>query len=79
MTELAADVSGVGVRIEGVNLSYGSTHVLKDVNLDVKPGEFFAFLGPSGCGKTTLLRLIAGFNTCQSGRVLIGDNDVGRL
>ncbi|HEX5513614.1 MAG TPA: ABC transporter ATP-binding protein, partial [Gammaproteobacteria bacterium] len=53
--------------------------VLKDVNLDIKPGEFFAFLGPSGCGKTTLLRLIAGFNTCQSGRVLIGNNDVGRL
>ncbi|NLO81030.1 MAG: ABC transporter ATP-binding protein [Xanthomonadaceae bacterium] len=70
---------GVGVKIEGVNLSYGDTHVLKDVNLDIRPGEFFAFLGPSGCGKTSLLRLIAGFNTCQTGRVLIGDTDVSRL
>lgn len=79
LAALAAGVSEVGVKIEGVNLSYGTTHVLKDINLDIKPGEFFAFLGPSGCGKTSLLRLIAGFNTSQSGRVLIGGNDVGRL
>ena len=58
-----------GIEISGVNLSYGTTHVLKDVNLSIKPGEFFAFLGPSGCGKTTLLRLIAGFNIAQTGRV----------
>ena len=47
--------------------SYGANHVLKDVNLDIRPGEFFAFLGPSGCGKTTLLRLIAGFNQADTG------------
>jgi iron(III) transport system ATP-binding protein len=66
----------VGIRIEGVNLSYGNNHVLKDVDLDIRPGELFAFLGPSGCGKTTLLRLIAGFNTADSGRVLTGGNDI---
>jgi len=78
-TALGADLQSVGVRIDGVNLFYGSNHVLKDVNLDIRPGEFFAFLGPSGCGKTTLLRLIAGFNTAQRGLVRIGDRDISAL
>ncbi|WP_353183271.1 ABC transporter ATP-binding protein [Bosea sp. (in: a-proteobacteria)] len=69
----------VSVDIEGVNLSYGDNHVLKDVGLAIRPGEFFAFLGPSGCGKTTLLRLIAGFNQADTGRVLIGGSDISRL
>jgi iron(III) transport system ATP-binding protein len=68
-----------GVSIRGVNVSYSANHVLKDVNLEIEPGEFFAFLGPSGCGKTTLLRLIAGFNASDSGCVLIGGVDVGAL
>jgi len=72
-------IEPVAIRIENVDLSYGATHVLKDISLDIRPGEFFAFLGPSGCGKTTLLRLIAGFNTCQKGRVLIGGEDVSGL
>jgi iron(III) transport system ATP-binding protein len=72
-------IEPVDVRIEGVNLSYGPTHVLKDVNLTIRAGEFFAFLGPSGCGKTTLLRLIAGFNISQSGRVLVGGQDISSL
>ena len=69
----------VGIEISGVNLSYGSTHVLKNVDLSVRPGEFFAFLGPSGCGKTTLLRLIAGFAQAQTGRVLLDGEDVAPL
>ena len=69
----------VGVTVENVDLSYGATRVLKNVSLTIAPGEFFAFLGPSGCGKTTLLRLIAGFNTAQSGRILIGGRDVTAL
>jgi iron(III) transport system ATP-binding protein len=72
-------ISAAGIRIEGVNLSYGTNHVLKDVNLEIRPGEFFAFLGPSGCGKTTLLRLIAGFNQADTGRVLIAGQDVSGL
>ena len=68
-----------GVAIENINLSYDDNHVLKDVNLSVKPGEFFAFLGPSGCGKTTLLRLIAGFAAADTGRVLVGEKDVSAM
>nr|WP_245214710.1 ABC transporter ATP-binding protein [Pararoseomonas indoligenes] len=68
-----------GVRVEGVDLSYGATRVLRDVNLEIRPGEFFAFLGPSGCGKTTLLRLIAGFATAQRGRILVGGQDLSPL
>jgi iron(III) transport system ATP-binding protein len=71
--------SPASLQIEAVNLSYGDNHVLKDVSLDVRPGELFAFLGPSGCGKTTLLRLVAGFNVADSGRVLVAGEDVSRL
>ena len=69
----------VAVDIEGINLSYGTNHVLKNVNLAIRPGEFFAFLGPSGCGKTTLLRLIAGFNQADTGQVRIGGQDISTL
>jgi iron(III) transport system ATP-binding protein len=71
--------SAGGVLIEDINLSFGKTHVLKGINLQIKSGEFFTFLGPSGCGKTTLLRLIAGFESAQSGRVMIGDQEVSHL
>jgi iron(III) transport system ATP-binding protein len=72
-------IDPVGIEIRDVNLSYGATHVLKDVNLDVRPGEFFAFLGPSGCGKTTLLRLIAGFAAAQTGTVSVGGREISAL
>ncbi len=68
-----------GVSIEHVTFGYGATPVLEDVSLDIEKGQFFAFLGPSGSGKTTLLRLIAGFGTPTTGRILIGERDVTRL
>jgi iron(III) transport system ATP-binding protein len=71
--------SAMSVKLEGINLSFGKTHVLKGIDLQIEPGEFFAFLGPSGCGKTTLLRLIAGFESAQTGRVIIGDKEVSYL
>ncbi len=71
--------SSRGVRLEDINLSFGKTHVLKGINLEIESGEFFAFLGPSGCGKTTLLRLIAGFEAAQSGKVIIGEQEVSHL
>ena len=66
----------VSVQCRHVRLSYGATEVLKDVNLDIEPGEFFALLGPSGSGKSTLLRLIAGFNRHSHGELLIDGVDV---
>jgi iron(III) transport system ATP-binding protein len=69
----------VGVTIEDLHLSFGSTQVLKGVNLEIEPGEFFAFLGPSGSGKSTLLRAIAGFGPLPSGRILIDGEDVAAL
>ena len=69
----------VSVQCRNVRLSYGSTEVLKDVSLDIAPGEFFALLGPSGSGKSTLLRLIAGFNRHQHGEVLVDGRDVSPL
>ena len=69
----------VSVQCRDVRLSYGSTEVLKDVSLDIEPGEFFALLGPSGSGKSTLLRLIAGFNRQQHGQVLVDGQDVSAL
>ena len=59
-----------------ISLAYGATPVLRDVNLKIEPGEFFALLGPSGSGKSTLLRLIAGFNQHQSGELLIDGQDI---
>jgi len=72
-------ISAADLSIRDVNVFYGANHVLKDVNLDIHPGEFFAFLGPSGCGKTTLLRLIAGFVPADSGTVQISGGDISKL
>jgi iron(III) transport system ATP-binding protein len=69
----------VSVQCRNVRLSYGRTEVLRDVNLDIEPGEFFALLGPSGSGKSTLLRLIAGFNQHQHGELLIDGKDVTKV
>ncbi|MDH3217746.1 MAG: ABC transporter ATP-binding protein [Candidatus Krumholzibacteria bacterium] len=69
----------VSVKIEDVHVSFGRTRVLTGVNLDIEPGEFFAFLGPSGSGKSTLLRAIAGFGPAPEGRILIGDQDITAL
>jgi len=71
--------NSVGIHLKNIDLSYGSTRVIKDVSLDIRQGEFFAFLGPSGCGKSTLLRLIAGFEQCQRGEVFLGDEEVSNL
>jgi putrescine transport system ATP-binding protein len=58
---------------------FGSVVALDDVSLDVGPGEFFALLGPSGCGKTTLMRLIAGFEAPDAGRLALEGQDLCAL
>ncbi len=62
--------------IRGLNKWFGSNHVVKDLNIDVAPGEFLVLLGPSGCGKTTGLRIIAGLEVADAGQVLLGDTDM---
>lgn len=59
------------IRVEGIAKSYGNHQVHKDLTLSIERGECFTLLGPSGCGKTVLLRLIAGFETPDAGRISI--------
>ncbi len=64
------------VAIDGVTKKFGHILAVDDVTLNIQQGEFFALLGPSGCGKTTTLRMIAGFETPTSGRILLEGQDV---
>jgi putrescine transport system ATP-binding protein len=64
------------LRIEGVCKNFGSFRAVDRLSLDIRAGEFFALLGPSGCGKTTLLRMLAGFETPDEGRILLGGRDI---
>ena len=71
----------IGVRIAGISKRYrhrvkGEIYAARDVVLDVAPGEFLTLLGPSGCGKTTTLRIVAGFEMPDAGRVYFGGDDV---
>jgi len=68
-----------GIRIEGISKGFGATQVLRGVSATLAPGEFLSLVGPSGCGKTTLLRILAGLEPADAGRVLIGGRDVTRL
>ncbi len=65
--------------VDNVFKNFGKFVALRDIYLDVYPGEFVCLLGPSGCGKTTLLRIIAGLEEQTSGRVIQGGKDVSRL
>ncbi len=64
------------VGVEGIQKSYGDVVAVRDVDLHVGEGEFFTLLGPSGSGKTTTLRVIAGFERPDAGRVLLGGEDI---
>lgn len=66
------------IRFEGVSKSFGEQRVLKNLSLDVAPGEFLTIIGRSGCGKTTALRLVNGLLTPEKGRVLVRGEDTAR-
>ncbi|MEL4319523.1 ABC transporter ATP-binding protein [Leifsonia sp. YIM 134122] len=76
---LAGRGEGASVAFESIVKDYGSTRVLHGVDLAIAPGEFVSLLGPSGCGKTTALRVLAGLEQSNGGRVLIDGADVSRV
>lgn len=65
----------MSIEIRGVNKHFGAFHALRDVHLDIASGELLALLGPSGCGKTTLLRIIAGLETPDTGSIHFSGED----
>ncbi|MDR0642956.1 MAG: ABC transporter ATP-binding protein [Treponema sp.] len=69
-------MKGSDVVIKGLSKFFGDFRALNDINLAIQGGEFFSLLGPSGCGKTTLLRILAGFESPDTGSVFIDNTDV---
>ena len=75
--QAAADIPLL--RIEAVVKKFGGFRAVDRLSLDIGAGEFFALLGPSGCGKTTLLRMLAGFETPDQGRILLDGKDIAQV
>src|SRR6202047_3459538 len=67
------------LRIDAVVKKFGRFRAVDRLSLDIRAGEFFALLGPSGCGKTTLLRMLAGFETPDEGRILLNGRDIANV
>jgi len=67
------------LRIENVVKTFGNFRAVDGVSLDIRASEFLALLGPSGCGKTTLLRMLAGFETPDEGRILLSGQDIAQM
>jgi putrescine transport system ATP-binding protein len=67
------------LRIDAVAKKFGTFRAVDKLSLDIRAGEFFALLGPSGCGKTTLLRMLAGFETPDEGRILLDGKDIAQV
>ena len=67
------------LKIEELSKNFGSTEVLKKINLEIDEGNFLVLLGPSGCGKSTLLNIIAGLETINEGDVFIDDYNVSKV
>jgi len=69
----------VEVKLENIVKTFGETVALKGIDLHIKHGELFTLLGPSGCGKSTTLRIIAGLDFPDSGRIFFDDQEVTYL
>ncbi len=64
------------IKVDAISKTFEGETILDRVSLEIPAGQFFALLGPSGCGKTTLLRLIAGLESVDSGRIFLGDDEI---
>ncbi len=67
------------VSLQQISKTFGSHEAIRDFSLDIFKGEFLTILGPSGCGKTTILRMIAGLESCDSGHIYIDDKEMTRV
>ena len=64
--------------VENLNVYYGESHILRDVDLEVRPGQVICLMGRNGVGKTTLLKTVMGLLPARSGRVMLGEREVTR-
>lgn len=67
------------LELKAINKSFGSSHIVNNLDLQIMDGEFLTILGPSGCGKTTTLRMIAGFEMPDSGQILLNNQDISNF
>ena len=67
------------IELQDVYKKFGDYVAVNGISLDIYKGEFFSLLGPSGCGKTTLLRMLAGFETPTSGKILLEGEDMSKI
>jgi putrescine transport system ATP-binding protein len=79
LAKAAAEADQPLLRIDAVVKKFGQFRAVDALSLDIRAGEFFALLGPSGCGKTTLLRMLAGFEVPDEGRILLNGKDIAQI